>query len=161
MPPASKRPETDFWAKTRFTPSGCIEWTGYTNKDGYGQLRWRRKWAGAHRVAFEITNGPIPDGMKVLHSCDNPPCVSPQHLRSGTHADNARDKVERGRCYTGVQRKGEEAHNARLTEAQVREIKRLRSVCSVAVLAVMFGVSKATISRAVNGVTWPHLIVAE
>jgi hypothetical protein len=71
----------------------CIEWKGRTDKDGYGTIGSRR----AHRVAWEQTFGPIPDGLQVLHKCDNPPCCNPDHLFLGTRTDNMNDKVRKGR----------------------------------------------------------------
>lgn len=92
--------ETRFWMKVRAgkTPEDCWEWIGSKRHD-YGQLSSVRGRSPhkAHRVSYEIHFGPIPDGMDVLHSCDNPPCCNPRHLRLGTAKDNARDMVERGR----------------------------------------------------------------
>ena len=79
-------------------PSGCLEWTGGTNRHGYGFIRYGNKTVSTHRLAWELANGrPIPEGMCILHSCDNPPCCEPSHLRPGTHADNAADRNLRGR----------------------------------------------------------------
>lgn len=82
--------------------AGCIEFTGKKRKDGYG-VKYVRFENGkritmlAHRWMWECENGPIPDGMVVMHTCDNPPCVNIHHLRLGTQADNARDMAEKGR----------------------------------------------------------------
>lgn len=69
------------------TPSGCWEFNAKGDKNGYGHVRGKK----AHRISFEHFVGPIPDGLHVLHSCDNPPCINPAHLRVGTQADNMRD----------------------------------------------------------------------
>lgn len=74
----------------------CLEWQGARLR-GYGRVRRAGRMQYAHRVAWEEVNGPIPDGLLVLHRCDNPPCVRPEHLFLGTDADNARDKAEKGR----------------------------------------------------------------
>lgn len=90
-----------FWL--RVDRSGdCWRWTGTHKATGYGRLSWGgRRAAPAHRVAWELTHGVIPDGVHVLHRCDNPTCVNPAHLFLGTHADNMSDRREKGR-YAGL-----------------------------------------------------------
>lgn len=83
--------------------TGCWNWTGSVNTKGYGKLKiWdrqelRRRFLGAHRVAYTTFVGEIPSGIQVLHSCDNPKCINPEHLFLGTHADNMRDMSNKGR----------------------------------------------------------------
>lgn len=94
--------EQRFWAKTdRTGPTGCWEWTRQRlNSPGvlnYGVVWWDGGTRRAHRVAWQVTNGPIPDGMWVLHRCDNPPCIRPEHLFLGDHDLNMADKVAKGR----------------------------------------------------------------
>ena len=87
-----------FWEKVP-APLGdeCMEWTGHRNQSGYGQHgRDGKRWM-AHRISYEMHNGPIPQGMQVCHHCDNPPCVRPDHLFLGTARDNARDRQNKGR----------------------------------------------------------------
>lgn len=96
-------------------PSGCIEWSGFTDRDGYGQFGANRKKIATHRLAWEIANGPIPDGGQVLHRCDNPPCCNPAQLFIGTHADNMTDRLDKGRylrpkCRRGHKRTTENTH---------------------------------------------------
>ena len=80
------------------TDSGCLEYQGYRNELGYGQVRVDRSaLLRVHRVVYEAVNGPIPDGLVVRHTCDNPPCCNPDHLVVGTQAENMRDRDERGR----------------------------------------------------------------
>ena len=96
-------------------------WPGRVNNKGYG-MRWvpqRKREQLAHRVAWEETYGPVPPGMYVLHRCDNPRCVNPEHLWLGTQADNLRDCAEKGRTS-----RGEASPNAKLTDDQVRTIRR-------------------------------------
>jgi hypothetical protein len=81
-----------FWTKVDKT-GDCWMWTACRDRQGYGQIDAQR----AHRVAYADRHGPIPAGMYVLHSCDNPPCVNPAHLRLGTHEENMREMVERAR----------------------------------------------------------------
>lgn len=99
-----KSEEERFWSKVDRSGDGCWEWTAKSRTSfGYGVMRvggTPGRLEGAHRLAWQYTNGPIPDGLCVLHSCDNPPCCNPAHLRIGTKADNTRDKVERGRAVT-------------------------------------------------------------
>ena len=78
-------------------PNGCLEWDGYTLR-GYGRLWIGKQRVPVHRLAWEFANGrPVPAGKMILHSCDNPPCCEPTHLRPGTAADNSADMVSRGR----------------------------------------------------------------
>ena len=76
-------------------PDECWPWTG--GGDRYGKIKVRRMSVSAHRFAWQVANGPIPDGMSVLHTCDNPPCCNPSHLFLGTNSDNMRDMVTKGR----------------------------------------------------------------
>jgi hypothetical protein len=103
-----------FWCRVeRGDPADCWEYRGPFNKDGYGKFynrTTRRSWL-AHREAYSITYGDIPRGLKVLHRCDNPPCVNPRHLFLGTQADNVSDGVRKGR-FEGVGIKSAETKRA-------------------------------------------------
>ena len=105
----------------RLMPSGCLEWTGWRHPRGYGKMTVHvdGKQTGrlTHRVAWELANGPIPEGMLVCHRCDNPSCCNPDHLFLGTDVDNMRDAREKGRAV-----RGERATPSRLKDGQVREI---------------------------------------
>lgn len=76
---------------------GCWEWTGHKTRNGYGRVKVRGRRVLVHRLAFEVVHGEVPEGLRVLHHCDNPPCWRPDHLYAGTAADNKRDELERGR----------------------------------------------------------------
>ena len=98
-------PEVRFWAKVdKNAPKGCWVWTASTfvGRNGYGKFNAgttaaTAKTVYAHRFSYELVNGPISEGLDVLHACDNPPCVNPDHLRLGTPVDNAADMVRRKR----------------------------------------------------------------
>lgn len=105
----------------------CIEWHGPRMRTrerevGYGTIGGGNSKKLAHRVAYEQAFGPIPSGRMVLHRCDNPPCVSPDHLFLGDHASNARDMVAKGR-HRGGARSGERNHFAKLSDADVARLR--------------------------------------
>ena len=138
--------------------AGCWIWIGALYRNGYGQVCSGRKSpagsrlpTGAHRMAFEAENGPIPDGMHVLHLCDVPCCVNPAHLFLGDHAENMRDKEAKRRgCY------GEGHGMAKLTARQVRDIRRkyVPRVVTMKHLAAEYGVKPRTIRAVLSGETW-------
>lgn len=74
----------------------CIEWSKGTDRYGYGLVKYNGKMRLVHRVAYEVYHGVCPDGLHVLHSCDNPKCYNPAHLSLGTHLDNMRDRKAKG-----------------------------------------------------------------
>ena len=91
-------PKVRFWAQLqKGGEDDCWQWTGTTNDDGYGKIGVNGKKVGAHRYSYELHNGPIPEGMHVLHSCDNPGCANPKHLSIGTHKQNMEQRDARGR----------------------------------------------------------------
>lgn len=149
------RPNTiaDFWQKVNICgPDECWEWQG--RKDmGYGKFGWKNNDVWAHRMAWIITSGDIPPGTVVRHICDNPSCCNPAHLLLGTHADNVRDRVERGRGTRGS-RQG----TAILSEDDVIEIFRLLSEGKAQTeVAAMYGVGKTTIHNIATGRSWAWL----
>jgi hypothetical protein len=93
--------EHRFWSRVDRS-AGCWEWQGARNGAGYGVVSRDGRDHGAHRVAWELTHGPIPDGLFALHHCDNPPCVRPEHLYLGTAGDNLRDTHARHPTYTAT-----------------------------------------------------------
>jgi hypothetical protein len=147
-----------FWQRMKHTESGCWEWTGARAPKGYGAIRIRGKTHRTHRVAYELTYGPIPVDRIVCHRCDNPPCCNPEHLYLGTYADNAADCVSKGR-YTPHTRKGESNHLSKLTERDVMDIRTLyaRGGISYSELAQQYGVAKTAIGAIIRRETWPDV----
>ena len=91
-----------FWSKVEKS-EGCWTWTASRDPIGYGTFGFDGKVRKAHRVAYVLAFGEIPEGHHILHSCDNPPCVNPAHLRSGTRKDNMQDALKRGRHFQANQ----------------------------------------------------------
>jgi hypothetical protein len=150
-----KRPlEKRFWQYVTKTPT-CWLWTGAkTTYWEYGEISVNRIPTGAHRVSWELHNGPIPEGMCVCHHCDNPPCVNPSHLFLGTRLDNTRDMDRKGRRITNNPF-GIYSHHHKLNEAQVRAIK--VSTNPQRQCAKEFGISKTQVKDIRDGKSWPHI----
>ena len=167
-----------FWSKQHFWsnvdktggPESCWLWLPEPKRP-YGRV-WLdaiRKEEGAHRVAWELVNGPIPSGLFVLHGCDVPRCVNPGHLSVGTQADNQRDMVLRGRAARGVRHgrstqpqcsaRGERNGAAKLTVHDVRAIRRMaqRGVSGRG-LARLYGMNRWAIHSLLRGITWRHVV---
>jgi hypothetical protein len=144
----------DIYAAIPYT--GCWEWLLY--RDRYGVVRYNGKLQKAHRVIYEILNGKIPDGMCVLHKCDNPGCVNPDHLFLGTQADNVGDMWKKDRHPRDCQA-GEKHSFSKLTEEQVLEIRKCYTwgISTISEMAIEHGVSYGQIWNIVRGRQWRHL----
>ena len=136
-------------------PSPCWEWAGNISR-GYGHFWIDGKMRQAHRVAWELFEGPIPPDMNVLHMCDHPACVNPKHLFLGTQKDNYLDAVAKGR----MNLIGEANGNAHLRNEDVREIRRLYATgkISQSKIGAMFGVAQRHVCDIVNGEVWVALL---
>lgn len=144
----------------------CWMWKNYKDKDGYGQYSVKSYPIQAHRFSWIHFNGEIPDGLCILHKCDTPACVNPTHLFLGTKRDNAKDMASKQRNwstkYPELVPKKESHWNAKLTQADVDEIRKLYrkgnrwapSEFDATNLAKKFGVHKVQINKIVNQERW-------
>ncbi len=144
-------------------PGGCWVWMGLVDSDGYGRMQTgsrancNSRMMRAHRLSWEIHNGPIPPGKGchgtcVLHRCDNPPCVNPEHLFLGSNADNVADKIAKGRArYL----RGAAHSRAKLTDAEVARIRSLNGTLTHREISKHFGISHGHVSNLINGAYRP------
>ena len=157
-----------FWSKVDRSggPEACHPWIGRL-QDGYGRFDCYSKSFGAHRMAFEFANGPIPLGLLVCHTCDYPACCNARHLLVGTDSDNVADRDRKGRrrCLSGDQHpsrlhpetrpRGENHKRAKLTNVQVLAIR--ADTRQQRVIAKEYGVSKIVVWLILHRRTWKHL----
>ena len=132
---------------------GCLLWTGPVSSDGYGRACFDSVRERAHRMAYRHYYGDFPKELHILHTCDNPLCISHQHLTLGTNQDNVQDKVNKGRHLTG-----ERIGNSKLTTKDVLTIRQLRqSGRTLKTLAEQFHVSTTNVSDICRRKIWRHL----
>jgi hypothetical protein len=168
--PAPTNPATRYHAKVdRRGEDECWEWTAARFEKGYGVFRLGPKQVKAHRFGYELLVGPIPVGLYVCHTCDNPPCQNPKHWFLGTHKDNAVDRERKGRGAYKTwgplpprlklpRARGERSGVSKLTEEKVREIRRLyASGLSQEAIAIQVGMCQKAISNVVRRKTWAHV----
>jgi hypothetical protein len=157
--------EIRFWEKVDKSagPSGCWIWKGGKDKNGYGRIRINKVEFGAHRLSWEIANcAKIPQGLVVMHKCDNPICVNPNHLMVGTHGDNHTDCARKGRNHkwSSPGFTGEAYHKSTLTEKQVKEIRATynrKAGMTLEKLGHLYNVTMVTICHIVHRKTWRYL----
>lgn len=138
-----------FWSKV-VRSENCWIWSAATDTNGYGVFWYGDRTYLAHQFAYRLTTGVIADGVVLRHSCDNPPCVRPEHLLPGTHKDNVADRVDRRRSAT-LERNG----RSKLTSEIVREAReQVKDGVSIASLALRHGVDRKTMRSAIRGLTW-------
>lgn len=148
------RPETPLYV--RFTNnyeidriSGCWEWTSNKCRDGYGKTSIRSKEIRAHRASWIMYCGPIPDGLCVCHTCDNPGCVNPGHLFLGTVGENNSDRSRKGRSVSG---------NVRFSQEDVISMRKMHaSGMSYSAIGRLFGTCAQTVRRIVLRITWSKI----
>ena len=155
------------WLMSMIDTSGeCWPWKGHLSDKGYGvwETANPRRRMYAHRTAYELLVGSVPDGLQVLHACDNPPCCRPDHLWLGTHADNMADMKAKGRAKSGGSFKahpGERNGNAKLNEAAVKFIRAVykprHPEFGARALGRHFDVSHAKVSQIVLRKAWAHV----
>lgn len=155
--PIGQRLQDRFWENVMPIPEcGCWIWLKATHYKGYGELRFNGKKDKAHRVAYILANGNIPEGMQVLHHCDTPPCINPKHLFLGTNTDNAKDSVKKGRSHLNrLGRKGEEHPLALLNNHDIIEIRNSNLIGRD--LAAKYGVCESEINFIKQGKRWKHI----
>jgi hypothetical protein len=136
-------------------PTECWEWQGTRNENGYGYIGAGGGSGGqirAHRAAYTIFYGPIPDGAVVCHTCDNRACVNPDHLFAASQGENLRDMVRKGRAGQGVFRDGDDHPQHKYTDAAVRDMRELAAAgVPYAHITAKYGISRFYLSMIVRG----------
>ena len=147
-----------FWERVNIkSPNECWEWKEGKTSDGYGSVSFNSKSHLSHRVAWILTNGPIPDKMFVCHSCDNRLCVNPKHLFIGSNDDNMRDMVVKCRS---ADQKGEKNGHAKLKKRDILKIRELysRGDTSQQKIADIFGVTQGSVSHIIRKTQWRNVL---
>lgn len=169
IPPFTENDKERFWKKVDKTgdPDECWLWIASVKKSGYGQFRIDGRPVLAHRVAYFLGHGKDPGKKCVCHKCDTPLCANPNHLWRGSHAENIRDSVSKGRftnhpwrSHPELVRLGERNGFSKLKETEVIEIRALYAtgLFSHRKLAVKFGVERSSIWRIVSQKSWRHVV---
>jgi hypothetical protein len=160
-----------FWPKVDRSggPLSCWPFTGCRNPHGYGVFSVHRRARLAHRVAYVIAYGEVPEGLVVCHRCDNPACCNPAHCFAGTQAENIADAVAKERLATGALSpyhrhperypRGEQRSTAKLSDQQVREIRALKGRMSHPAIADRYGISRKYVWNIQSGKSRGHLPV--
>lgn len=147
------RQRFDIYGQATPTSRGCIEWTGPADRKGYGIIHFEGENRIASRVAWELSYGEIPEGKVIRHKCDNPPCVNPEHLTTGTQWENLQDMVSRDR-----HARGERGASAKVN---AEDVLAMREQAAAGVfhreIAERYGLSRRHVGDIINRVCWKHI----
>ncbi len=162
--PLSRKQADHFWSRVAIHLGECWEWLGALTNKHYGHFSIRKPkqiWLYAHRTAYELTVGKVPDGLFVLHKCDNRSCCNPDHLFLGTNLDNVHDMLAKGRHRYGIalpekRARGERSATAKLTNEKVKAIRERYAQGEITMrsLGSQFGVNATTVYMVVQRRTW-------
>lgn len=155
-----ERTAKNFWPRVSITgPDDCWLWLGYIESNGYGRIHAGKNIRlSAHRVAWQLTNGPIPCRALICHTCDNPPCCNPAHLFASDWYANVADRRAKGRSCSGASWKRVHSAQYKLDDAAARKIKELlREGRSRKYLVSEFHISYALLSMISTGKRWSHV----
>lgn len=163
-------PQLHYRLYSRTTQQGeCLVWTGRRTYNGYGTICYSGRRLRCHRLSWTLAYGEIPDGLFVLHSCDNPPCIRPEHLFLGTAIDNVTDMMQKGRQARGDKHRSR-THPETLSRGEANGRAKLKTKQAVAIktayaqgeatynqLARLHGITYNCVWDIVHGKTWTHL----
>ena len=151
--PAHMIPMEDRLANYMPVPeAGCWLWQGTTGSKGYGLIKIAKRMDGAHRASWRLHRGPIPDGLSVLHKCDTRSCINPEHLFLGTHDENMKDMVSKGRS---IRNPGELNGASKITAEDVISIR--LDARSHNLIAADYGISRSSVGLIKNRINWSHI----
>lgn len=163
----SERQLSYYWNKIRFIGASdeeCWDWIGALNAQGYGNWWASGKYLRAPRVAYFLANGAYPDRLHICHHCDRPACCNPRHLFIGTHTDNMQDCAQKGRNGSTTRPesrpRGARVNTAKLTEDQVREIRKIFALGGItkSALARRFGIDWTACDWVIQRRSWRHVV---
>lgn len=163
MPKRTASPEEQvkrFWARVTQAPApACWLWTGAQQRKGYGRVAFLGRIWGAHRLAWFLSFGDIPDRKQVCHRCDNPPCCNPDHLFLGSNSDNVQDMLQKGRFVVGRRPMGSMNRASKLREADIAAIRANGELTFAEArnVARQYGVTPQNIMNIVKRRSWRHV----